>query len=71
MLAMVIIVGVALFCFAHGYIFTGIVCLVGFSRKVGFVALAITSESSFSAGTYENPLRLIPANKQLRRWEIP
>ena len=43
MLAIAVIVGVALFCFLQGYIITGIICLAGFSKKIGFIALAMTS----------------------------
>jgi len=42
-LLIAVIVGVAVFCFFHGYIAIGIVCLLGFSKKFGFLALLVTS----------------------------
>ena len=42
-LLIVVILGVAIFCIYHGYILAGIICLLGFSGKIGFVALLITS----------------------------
>jgi TPR repeat protein len=42
-LLITVIVGVAVFCFFHGYIAVGIVCLLGFSKKYGFLALLVTS----------------------------
>ena len=42
-LLIVVILGVAVFCIYHGYILAGIICLLGFSGKIGFVALLITS----------------------------
>lgn len=38
-----VIVGVAVFCFSQGYIAAGIICLAGFSKRFGFVALIVTS----------------------------
>ena len=42
-LLIAIIVGVAVFCFLHGYTVAGIVCLFGFSKRYGWPALLITS----------------------------
>jgi hypothetical protein len=42
-LVVAIIVGVAVFCFLHGYIAAAIVCLFGFSKRYGWPALLITS----------------------------
>lgn len=50
-LLIVVIVGVSIFCFTQGYIFIGIVCLVGgFSHTIGFMALAVTSIYLFVKG---------------------
>ena len=38
-----VIVGVAVFCFAQGYVAAGIICLAGFSKRFGFVALIVTA----------------------------
>ena len=46
-LLIAIIVGVALFCFLHGYIAAAIVCLFGFSKRYGWPALLITSTFLF------------------------
>ena len=42
-LLILIIGGVAIFCFSKGYIPIGIICIGGFSKKYGFIALIITS----------------------------
>ena len=46
-LLIAIIVGVAVFCFVHGYIAFGIVCLLGFSNRYGWPALLATSAFLF------------------------
>src|ERR1022692_2825294 len=46
-LLVAIIVGVAVFCFLHGYIALAIVCLFGFSKRYGWPALLITSAFLF------------------------
>ena len=43
-LLILVIIGVAVFCFVKGYIFIGLLCLLGgFSKTIGFICLAITS----------------------------
>lgn len=37
------ILGVSIFCFYKGYIAIGLICLAGFSHKIGFVALILAS----------------------------
>ncbi|MDA3870735.1 MAG: hypothetical protein PF551_00100 [Candidatus Marinimicrobia bacterium] len=49
-LMIIIIVGVAIFCFTHGLIFIGIICLSGFSNKYGWSALIVTSIVLFIYG---------------------
>jgi len=49
-LLILITLGVAAFCFLNGCTLTGIVCLFGFSRHVGFVALVVTSIMLFVQG---------------------
>ena len=46
-LLIAIIVGVAVFCFLHGYSALAIVCLFGFSKRYGWPALLITSAFLF------------------------
>ena len=46
-LLIAIIVGVAVFCFLHGYIAAAVVCLFGFSKRYGWPALLITSAFLF------------------------
>ena len=41
-LKFLIIIGVAVFCFTQNYILLGVICLIGFSRKIGFIALTVT-----------------------------
>lgn len=50
LLVVVVVVGVAIFCFAQGYIVIGLVCLVGFSKTLAFPALIVTSIYLFSKG---------------------
>ena len=38
-----VIIGVATFCFLQGYYASGIICFLGFSGRIGFIALVITS----------------------------
>ena len=47
LLLIAIIGGVAAFCFLHGYIVIGVVCLLGFSKKIGWPALLLTSSFLF------------------------
>jgi len=49
-LLILVILGVSIFCFTQGYIFIGLICLGGFSYKVGFIALGITSIYLFVKG---------------------
>jgi hypothetical protein len=44
------IISIAVFCVYHGYIVAGIICLLGLSKKVGFIALMITSIMLFAKG---------------------
>lgn len=38
-----VIVGIAVFCFTQGYFVVGVICLAGFSKKYGFPALIVTA----------------------------
>ena len=49
-LLVIIIIGVAVFCFFQGYWISGIICLLGFSKQIGFIALVITSIVLFTNG---------------------
>lgn len=49
-LLIIVILGVATFCFYKGYILAGVVCLVGFSGKYGWPALIFTSIYLFYKG---------------------
>lgn len=64
-LLILVIIGVAIFCFIQGYTVAGIICLLGFSGKIGFIALAITSIMLFVEGHWvvgTLPLLLIGIN---------
>lgn len=64
-LLILVIGGVAIFCFAHGYVPVGVICLGGFSKKFGFVALIITALFLFGRGHWivgAAPLLLIVWN---------
>ena len=64
-LIFLVIIGVGVFCFAHGYIFTGAICLLGFSGKIGFIALIVASISLLIQGHWVVgviPLLLIGVN---------
>ncbi len=50
LLLLLVIGGVAIFCFAQGYIVIGVVCLAGFSKHIGFPALIATSVYLFAKG---------------------
>jgi hypothetical protein len=65
LLLIIVIISVAAFCIYHGYILAGIICLLGFSGKIGFVALLITSIMLFAKGHWvvgALPLLLIGIN---------
>lgn len=49
-LVVIVAVGVACFCFYHGYIMIGVICLAGVSSQVGFIALTITAAFLFYKG---------------------
>lgn len=49
-LLFLIIIGVAIFCLYQGYVIIGIICLAGFSKRVGWPALFITSGYLFIMG---------------------
>ncbi len=46
----VVIVGIAVFCFTQGYIAAGIICLAGFSKQFGWLALIATTIFLFAKG---------------------
>ncbi len=48
----IVIIGTSIFCFYQGYIGTGIICLIGFSKTIGFLALIYTSIYLFFKGHY-------------------
>lgn len=50
LLLIIVILGVATFCFTHELIIIGIICLLGFSKKFGWPALIITSIFLFING---------------------
>ena len=52
LLLIAVILSVAIFCFIKGYIFVGIICLAGFSGKIGWLALVVTSVYLLSKGNY-------------------
>ena len=65
LLLIIVIISVAAFCIYHGYILACIICLLGFSGKIGFVALLITSIMLFAKGHWVVgvlPLLLIGIN---------
>jgi hypothetical protein len=43
LLVVLVILGVAVFCFWHGYVLAGVVCLGGFSNSFGWPCLAFVS----------------------------
>lgn len=47
-LVILVIAGVAVFCFSQGYIVIGIICLVGVSKRYGWPALMITTGFLFT-----------------------
>jgi energy-coupling factor transporter transmembrane protein EcfT len=49
-LVVAVVLGVAVFCFVKGFVVVGVICLLGISKHVGFVALLITSVFLFSKG---------------------
>jgi len=49
-LLFLVIIGIAAFCFIQGYNAPCIICLLGFSGKIGFIALAVTSILLFYNG---------------------
>lgn len=51
-LLIIVILGVASFCFYKGYILAGIVTLAGFSGRYGFLALIFTSGYLFYKGDF-------------------
>ena len=64
-LLIITIIGVSIFCLYHGYIVAGIICLLGFSGKIGFIALVITSIMLFAKGHWvigALPILLIAIN---------
>lgn len=64
-LLFLVIIGVAVFCFTQGYILLGVICLIGFSGKIGFIALAVTSLALIVKGHWiigALPLLLIGVN---------
>lgn len=50
LLVILVVVGVAIFCFSQGYIGIGVICLVGLSKTVAFPALIVTSIYLFNKG---------------------
>lgn len=64
-LLILVIGGVAVFCFTQGYIPIGVICLGGFSKKYGWPALIITTGFLFIKGHWfigSLPLLLIGWN---------
>lgn len=64
-LLILVIGGVAVFCFSQGYIPIGVICLGGFSKKYGWPALIITTGFLFIKGHWfvgSLPLLLIGWN---------
>lgn len=49
-LLVLVVVGVAVFCFWHGHIVVGVICLAGLSRTYGWPALIVTSAYLFVKG---------------------
>ncbi|KKL45424.1 hypothetical protein LCGC14_2355830, partial [marine sediment metagenome] len=49
-LLVLIIGGISIFCFVKGYPIIGVICLFGFSKKFGFIALLVTSIFLFIEG---------------------
>lgn len=71
LLLILVIGGVAIFCFAQGYIVIGVVCLTGFSKHIAFPALIATSVYLFAKGHWVTgilPLLLIAWNIIGVRW---
>lgn len=51
-LLVIVILGIAAFCFCKGYILAGVICLAGFSGKYGWPALIFTSIYLFYKGNF-------------------